>query len=51
MPRWALYFFTACLIFFGYVEPQLLLILIPFGFTPIVITFAPKDLSSSGPAL
>ena len=51
MPRCALCFFTANLILFGYVEPQLLLILRPFGFTPIAITFAPNDFSNSGPAL
>ena len=47
----ALYFFTADLILFGNVEPQFLLIFKPFGFIPIAITFAPKDLSNSGPAL
>ena len=51
MPKWALCFFTASLILFGYVEPQFLLILRPFGLTPIDITFAPKDLNNSGPAL
>ena len=51
IPRCALCFFTANLILLGYVEPQLLLILSPFGFTPIAITFAPNDLSNSGPAL
>ena len=39
------------LILLGTVEPQLLFILSPLGFTPIAITFAPKDLSNSGPAL
>ena len=32
-------------------EPQLLFILRPLGLTPIAITFAPNDLSNSGPAL
>ena len=47
----ALYFFTADLIFSGNVEPQFLLIFKPLGFTPIDITFAPKDFNKAGPAL
>ena len=42
---------TANLILFGYVDPQFLLILRPFGFVPIAITFAPNDFNNSGPAL
>ena len=44
-------FFYSFLILFGNVEPQFLFIFRPFGFTPIAITFAPKDLNNSGPAL
>ena len=51
IPIWALYFFTAFLILFGKVEPQFLFIFKPLGFIPIAITFAPKDLNKSGPAL
>ena len=51
MPRCALYFFTANLILLGKVEPQFLLMLSPFGFTPMAITFAPRDFNNSGPAL
>ena len=42
IPMLALYFFTADLILFGNVDPQLSLIFNPFGFIPIAITFAPK---------
>ena len=51
MPRCALCFFTANLILLGYVEPQLLFIFRPLGLTPIDFTFAPSELSNSGPAL
>jgi len=51
MPICALFFLTANLILFGYVDPQFLLILSPFGFVPIAITFAPNDFNNSGPAL
>ena len=51
MPMCALCFFTANLILLGYVDPQLLFILRPLGFTPIAITFAPRDFNNSGPAL
>src|SRR5210317_1439032 len=51
IPKCALYFLTARLILYGYVEPQRSLIFSPFGLTPIDITFAPNDFKSTGPAL
>ena len=51
MPTWALNFFTADLIFKGYVDPHFSLIFRPSGFTPIEKTFAPSSLSNLGAAL
>ena len=43
IPKSALYFFTIFFIFEGYVDPQLRLILRPFGFMPSTNSLAPKD--------
>ena len=51
IPTFALYFLTALLIFDGNVDPHFSFIFIPFGFTPIEITFAPSSFSNLGAAL
>ena len=51
IPTLALYFFTAALIFDGYVDPHFSLIFKPLGLTPIEMTFAPSSFKSFGAAL